>query len=313
MLKLIIKRILMLIPVVLCIILIVFTIMEFTPGDPARLILGEKATQEQVGVLREQMGLNEPFFVRYVNYIVDIAHGDFGRSYLSNVPVNEIISARFPNTLKLATMGMLLSVIIGMPIGILSAVKQYTVIDSASIIFALLGASIPTFWLAMMLMIIFSLNLNWFPSSGFTTIRHMILPSITLAFYSAAVIMRMTRSSMLEVIRQDFIRTARAKGASEKRVIMRHALKNSIIPVITVVGVNFGLLLGGAVVTETVFAIPGLGPAMVAAIRTKDNPIVLASVILIAVAFSIINLCVDILYAFIDPRLRNADAAEKGV
>ena len=305
MLKLIVKRILMLIPVILGIVFIVFTIMEFTPGDPARLILGEMAPQDQVDILREQMGLNEPFLVRYFNYIVNIAQGNFGRSYLSNIPVHEKIWALFPNTLMLASSGMMLSVLIGMPIGIISAVKQYTVVDSASIIFALLAASIPTFWLALMLIIFFSLNLGWFPSSGFSSLKHMVLPTITLAAYSAAAIMRMTRSSMLEVIRQDFIRTARAKGAREKRVIMKHALKNSIIPVITVVGVNFGLLLGGAVTTEMIFAIPGLGPAMVTAIRTKDNPVVLASVILIAVAFSIVNLIVDIIYSFIDPRIRS--------
>jgi len=302
--KFTIKRILMMIPVILGIIFIVFTIMALAPGDPARLILGEKASQEQVNTLREQMGLNDPFFVRYARYTINIFKGDFGRSYITNVPVHEIIFARFPNTAKLAVSGMFLSVLIGMPIGILSAIKQYTIVDAASMIFALLATSIPGFWLGLMLIIVFSLNLRWFPSFGFIGIKYMVLPSITLATVNAALIIRLTRSSMLEVIKQDYIRTARAKGATERRVIFRHALKNSLLPVITVIGVNFGTLLGGAVVTETVFGIPGLGTAIVNAIRMRDNPVILASVVFIAVALSMVNLFVDIMYTFIDPRLR---------
>ena len=304
MLKFVLKRILMLIPVILGIVLIVFTIMYLTPGDPARLILGEKAPQEQVDVLRDQMGLNDPFVVQFARYVGNMLRWDFGRSYATNIPVAETIAERFPKTAELALAGMFLSVLIGMPIGILSAVKRYSILDNISMIFAMLATAIPAFWLGMMLIIAFSLNLKWFPSSGFDTFRQMVLPTITLAAVNAAVIIRMTRSSMLEVVRQDYIRTAWAKGADQKRVVLGHALKNSIIPVITVIGINFGSLLGGAVVTETVFGIPGLGTAMVNAIRMKDNPLVLGSVVYLAIVFSLVNLAVDIIYALIDPRLR---------
>ncbi|MBR6823867.1 MAG: ABC transporter permease [Firmicutes bacterium] len=305
MLKYIAKRLLYLIPVMLGIIFIVFTIMYFSPGDPARLILGDRAPEAQVMELREAMGLNDPFHVQFFDYLKGILHGDFGKSYQLNLPVWDVLKARFPLTLILAIMTMIISVGIGMPVGILSAVKQYTAIDAFAVVFALLMASIPAFWLGMLLQLLFSLNLGWLPSSGFKGFEYLILPSVTLGCINCATIMRMTRSSMLEVIRQDFIRTARAKGASEKRVIFKHALKNAIIPVLTVVGNSFGASLGGAVVTETVFGLPGMGTQLVTSIRQLDNPMVLAGVILIALAFCLVNLCVDILYTFIDPRIRN--------
>ena len=305
MLKYISKRIIYLIPVLIGIVFLVFTIMYFSPGDPAKLILGDRAPEEQVAALRHELGLDLPYYQQLFNYIKNAIHGDFGNSYQLRMPVWDIIKLRFPLTLQLTTFTMLIAVLIGVPVGILSAVKQYSVIDAFSVIFALLMASIPAFWLGMLLMLLFSLNLGWLPSSGYEGVKWLILPSITLGFINCATIMRMTRSSMLEVVRQDFIRTARAKGATEKRVVFRHALKNAIIPVITVVGTAFGSSLGGAVVTETVFGLPGMGTQIITAIRQKDNPVVLASVIVIALAFSLVNLIVDILYTYIDPRIRD--------
>ncbi len=305
MLKYISKRIIYLIPVLIGIVFLVFTIMYFSPGDPAKLILGDRAPEEQVAALRHELGLDLPYYQQLFNYIKNAIHGDFGNSYQLRMPVWDIIKLRFPLTLQLTTFTMLIAVLIGVPVGILSAVKQYSVIDAFSVIFALLMASIPAFWLGMLLMLLFSLNLGWLPSSGYEGVKWLILPSITLGFINCATIMRMTRSSMLEVVRQDFIRTARAKGATEKRVIFRHALKNAIIPVITVVGTAFGSSLGGAVVTETVFGLPGMGTQIITAIRQKDNPVVLASVIVIALAFSLVNLIVDILYTYVDPRIRD--------
>lgn len=305
MLKYISKRIIYLIPVLIGIVLLVFTIMYFSPGDPAKLILGDRAPEEQVAALRHEMGLDLPYYQQLFNYIKNAIHGDFGNSYQLRMPVWDIIKLRFPLTLQLTIFTMLIAVLIGVPVGILSAVKQYSVIDAFSVIFALLMASIPAFWLGMLLMLLFSLNLGWLPSSGYEGVKWLILPSITLGFINCATIMRMTRSSMLEVVRQDFIRTARAKGATEKRVVFRHALKNAIIPVITVVGTAFGSSLGGAVVTETVFGLPGMGTQIITAIRQKDNPVVLASVIVIALAFSLVNLIVDILYTYVDPRIRD--------
>lgn len=305
MLKYISKRIIYLIPVLIGIVFLVFTIMYFSPGDPAKLILGDRAPEEQVAALRHELGLDLPYYQQLFNYIKNAIHGDFGNSYQLRMPVWDIIKLRFPLTLQLTTFTMLIAVLIGVPVGILSAVKQYSVIDAFSVIFALLMASIPAFWLVMLLMLLFSLNLGWLPSSGYEGVKWLILPSITLGFINCATIMRMTRSSMLEVVRQDFIRTARAKGATEKRVVFRHALKNAIIPVITVVGTAFGSSLGGAVVTETVFGLPGMGTQIITAIRQKDNPVVLASVIVIALAFSLVNLIVDILYTYVDPRIRD--------
>ena len=305
MLKYISKRIIYLIPVLIGIVFLVFTIMYFSPGDPAKLILGDRAPEEQVAALRHELGLDLPYYQQLFNYIKNAIHGDFGNSYQLRMPVWDIIKLRFPLTLQLTTFTMLIAVLIGVPVGILSAVKQYSVIDAFSVIFALLMASTPAFWLGMLLMLLFSLNLGWLPSSGYEGVKWLILPSITLGFINCATIMRMTRSSMLEVVRQDFIRTARAKGATEKRVVFRHALKNAIIPVITVVGTAFGSSLGGAVVTETVFGLPGMGTQIITAIRQKDNPVVLASVIVIALAFSLVNLIVDILYTYVDPRIRD--------
>jgi peptide/nickel transport system permease protein len=303
--KYILKRILMLIPVLIGVTFIVFSIMYLTPGDPAQLILGEKATPQAVAELRTQMGLDKPFIVQYFTFLGKAVTGDFGRSYTTNRVVFAEIFARFPNTLILAVVGVAVSVAIGIPIGIISATKQYSAIDNVSMFFALLGVSMPGFWLGLMLILIFSVKLQVLPSGGFTGLSSLILPAITLGYSSSAIKTRMTRSSMLEVIRQDYIRTARAKGVPERTVILKHGLKNALIPVITVIGLQFGSLLGGAVLTETVFSWPGVGRLLVDAIRSKDTPMVLASVVFLATTFSIVNLLVDILYGFVDPRIKS--------
>lgn len=303
--KYVLKRILLLIPVLLGVSLLVFAIMSLTPGDPAQLILGENAPKEAVLKLREEMGLNDPFFMQYFRFVKNAIMGDFGRSYTTGREVFGEIFARFPNTLILAVIGIIISVCIGIPIGIISATRQYSFLDSFSMVIALLGVSMPVFWLGLMLILTFSVKLGWLPSGGFDGLKSIILPAVTLGVGSAAIITRMTRSSMLEVIRQDYIRTARAKGVAEKVVINKHALKNALIPIITVAGLQFGHLLGGAVLTESVYSWPGVGRLMVDAIRQKDTPTVLAAVVFLAAAFSVVNLLVDILYAYVDPRIKS--------
>lgn len=303
--KYIMRRLVLLIPVVLGVVLIVFGIMYITPGDPAKMIMGEQAPPEQLEQLREEMGLNDPFIVQFFNYIKNALKGDWGRSYQTNRPVFDEVSTRFPATLKLAVAASIIAIGLGIPAGIISATNQYTLIDSVTMVLALIGVSMPVFWLGLMLILLFSVKLGWLPSSGAATWKHLILPSVALGLSSTATITRMTRSSMLEVIRQDYIRTARAKGVSERVVINKHALKNALIPIVTVIGLQFGGLLGGAVLTESVFSWPGIGRLMVDAIKMQDRPTVLASIIFISVTYSLINLIVDIIYAFIDPRIKS--------
>lgn len=305
MLRFILRRILMLIPVLLGVSLIIFAIMNLTPGDPVQLMLGDNATEEQINNLREEMGLNDNFFVRYFNYILNALKGDFGYSYKNKLPVFNEIFSRFPNTLTLAFTGIIISVLIGIPVGVVSAVKQYSFLDNVSTILALLMTSIPSFWLGLMLVLLFSLRLKLLPSTGVETWQHFVLPSITVAVTTLATLIRMTRSTMLEVIRQDYIRTSRSKGASQMTVIFKHALKNAMLPIVTVIGINFGFLLGGAMIAETVFAIPGLGSLLIASVRIKDTPMVMGSVLFVAIAIGIVNLCIDILYAYIDPRVKS--------
>jgi peptide/nickel transport system permease protein len=240
-----------------------------------------------------------------VRYVKNAAMGDFGISYRNKLPVINEIASRFPTTLNLTFWGVVLSVSIGIPVGVLSAVKQYTIIDSISLFSALILTAMPAFWLGLMLILFFSLKLNLLPATGIDTWKHFVMPAVTLAAASMATIIRMTRSTMLEVIRQDYIRTAKSKGASEFRIVYKHALRNALLPIVTVVGLNFGTQLGGAIVTESVFAMPGIGTLMVAAVRTKDTPIVMASVLFVALLAGIINLLVDVLYVYIDPRLKS--------
>lgn len=305
MIRYILKRLLMMIPVLIGVSFVIFTILNFTPGDPARMVLGDTASYEDVEALREEWGLNDPFLVRYANYVGDAVRGDLGKSYRTNVSVVEEIVSRLPYTFTLALGATLIMVLLGVPIGILSAVKQYSFLDTFCTAVALLLASIPLFWLGLMITLAFSIKLKWFPATGADTLKHFVLPWIALGAGSMANVIRMTRSSMLEVIRSDYIRTARAKGAPEKKVVFKHALRNAILPIITVIGLNFGALLGGALISEQVFAIPGLGTLLINSVRMKDAPLVMGVVLFIALAASVVNLLVDLSYAAFDPRIKS--------
>ena len=302
--KYVIKRILLMIPVLLGISFVVFFLMDLTPGTPADIIMGDLATSEAKAALNESLGWNRPFIQRFLAYIMGVFRGDFGSSYVSGLPVFEELFSRFPTTFQLALYSMILASLIGIPLGIACAVKQYSLIDSCSTIFALIFISIPTFWLGLMMIILFSVQLHWLPPNGSETLAHFIMPAITCAGTTLATLIRMTRSTMLEVIRQDYIRTAYAKGAAKGRVIVKHALQNAFIPIITIVGVNFGYMLGGAVITENVFGMSGIGNLLLSSIRSKDIPMVMGGVLIVAVMFSIVNLLLDICYAYVDPRVK---------
>ena len=304
MLKFIGKRVLMLIPVLIGVSLIVFTLMQLSPGDPAMIILGAQAAPEDIAILREEMGLNDPLVVQFFRFLLGMFKLDFGTSYKDGMPVLSKLLEALPYTAQLTFSAVLLALVVGIPAGIISATKQYSIFDRIATVAALIGFSTPNFWLSIMLILVFSVNLQWLPVSGTGSILHLVLPSIALGLQSAAVFTRMTRSSMLEVLNMDYIRTARAKGLSERVVILKHALKNALIPVITVVGLQIGLLFGGAILTETVFAWPGVGRLMIDSIRAKDTPVVQGGVIFTASIFVFINLLVDILYAYVDPRVK---------
>lgn len=293
------------IPVLFGVAFVIFTMLYFTPGDPAVQILGEGATPEAIAALREELGLNAPFVVRFFNYIKDLVwYGDLGISYSTNRPVIDEILSRFPTTLELAALSVLIATLIGVFCGIIAAVRQYSIFDNVATVVSLIGASMPNFWQGIMMILLFSVYLSWLPASGFDSPICWIMPAMTIGTSTAASIMRMTRSSMLEVIRKDYIRTARAKGQSEFVVIFHHALKNAMIPVLTTIGLSFGRMMGGAVLTESIFAIPGLGSLIVNAIKARDYPVVQGGVLFIAFVFGFVNLFVDILYAFCDPRIK---------
>lgn len=304
MIKYIIKRLLYLLPVLFGVSFIVFTLLYITPGDPAKMMLGEQADAQAIASLREELGLDDSFLVQYGNYIKKIVtKGDIGTSYSTKRPVLTEILEVFPNTVKLAIASMVVAIIIGILFGIISAVKQYSLLDSLITVLALLGISMPMFWVGLLMILLFSVKLGWLPPSGLTSMKSMIMPAIALGAQSIAVLTRMTRSSMLEVIRQDYIRMVRAKGQSEKVVIFKHAFSNALIPIITVVGLQFGSLLGGAIITESVFSIPGLGRLMIESIKNRDFPVVQGCVLFIAITFSVVNLIVDLLYSYVDPRI----------
>lgn len=302
--KYVIKRLLLMIPILLGVILIVFTIMNVTPGDPGRQMLGMSAPQEAVDALNEALGYNDPFPIRLLNYLKDLVHLDFGNSYRTNQPVFDEIINRFPVTLKLAIGTMILTILIGIPLGVLAAVRQYSKLDMISTFTALLLAAAPSFWLALLMILLFSLHLGLLPPNGIGSFSHYIMPMLTQAVVYAASTLRMTRTTMLEAIRQDYVRTARGKGASEARVIWGHAIKNAMLPVITSLGMSFGSMLGGTIVIEQVFSMPGLGSLVILAITTKDIPQTMAVTIFLATLFCAIMLVVDLLYAFIDPRVK---------
>ena len=304
MLKYIVKRLLWMIPTILGILLIIFTINDLMPGDPALNSLGANYTEELYQQRREEMGLNRPFVVRYVEYVVDLATRlDFGESYSTLRPVKNMIAERLGVTLLLGIYGSLITIVLGVIIGILSAVRQYSILDYVTTILATFFAAMPNFWLALMGVIIFSQNLQLLPASGLSTWKHWIMPVICIGIGPIALVVRMTRTSMLDVVRQDYITTARAKGQKESVVIRRHALRNALIPVITTVGAQLGILVSGSVVVETIFGMPGLGSLMMTAINNKDFPIIEGCVLILAALICIINLVTDLIYGFVDPRI----------
>ncbi|MCY6355445.1 ABC transporter permease [Clostridium sp. ZS2-4] len=332
MVKYIVKRLLMLIPVLIGVSIMVFLVMHVFTNDPTSIILGQHATTEQIAKLREELGLNQPLYIQYFEFLKGILQGDLGNSLITKTSVAKELGSRFPATVELALVSIILASIFGILIGVISAVKQNTIVDYISMIISLLGVSMPIFWLGLMLIVLFSVNLGILPVAGRIQIgmepqhitglylldslltgnmeafkdalSHIILPAVALASYSTAIITRMTRSTMLEVIRQDYVRTARSKGVFEKVVILSHALRNALIPIVTVIGLQLGSLLGGAVLTETVFSWPGIGSYTVDAILKSDYPVVQGSVMMLAIIFVVVNLLVDLLYAQLDPRIK---------
>ena len=299
----IIKRLMQIVPVILGVTLVVFLIMQMVPGDSAVILAGEGASKETVEELREDLGLNKPLHEQYFSYIGNIFQGDLGNSLKNNQPVLEEIMIRLPITMELAFFSILITVVLGLIAGIISAVKPYSFSDIGVMLVALLGISLPSFWLGLLLMYIFSIKLQWLPVAGWDSMAHIVLPAITLGAGGAAIVARMTRSSMLEVVGQDYIRTARAKGLKEHVIIYKHALRNALIPVITVVGLQFGSLLGGTVLVESVFAINGLGRMIVDSIRTRDIPMVQGGVLVASLVFVFVNLLVDTLYRVFNKRI----------
>ncbi len=305
MLKYFLKRLLWIIPTVLGVTLIVMLLLEFTPGDPARQLLGNFATEEDIAIAREEMGLNKNVLVRYVEYIAGVFKGDIGQSYFTKGAVWDEVISKFPYTLRLVSVSMILSIFIGIPIGVYAATHQYSWKDHLSIVLSLFFVSMPSFWFALILVRIFALKLGWVPPLGIENWKGWILPTVSMALGYSATLARQTRSSMLEQIRQDYVTTARAKGQTERKVIYKHALKNALIPVIVIVGSMFGASLGGSVIAENVFAIPGLGNYTISALTSRDYPVVQGSVLFFTIMFSFILVLVDIVFALVDPRIKS--------
>ncbi|HCX04708.1 MAG TPA: peptide ABC transporter permease [Clostridiales bacterium] len=308
--KYIAKRLFQMVIMVLGITFIVFGSLYLAPGDPAQILAGESATLTDIENLRESLGLNDPFFVQYGRYLKGLLHGDLGTSLQSRQPILDEIKIRFPNTVNLTIGSMIVAIVVGVPLGIISAIKRNSFLDYIATTTALFGVSIPNFWLGIMLILVFAVKLGWFPTGGMTHwfytptgLKQIILPSIALGGRIAAIFMRLSRSAMLEVMQSDYIRTARAKGVKEKAVIWIHAFKNALTPLITVFGTNFGALLGGAMISEQVFAINGLGRYMINAIYVRNYPAVQSAVLVFAVSFILVTLIVDIIYVIIDPRI----------
>jgi len=300
----VIKRLLSTIPVLLGISLLLFFMLRALPGDPAEVLAGQMATPEDIELIRHQLGLDRPVYIQYALFLGRLAKFDLGRSARTQNPVIQEVWARLPNTVLLAVVAIALACLFGIPAGIISAVRPYTFLDYFVTSSALFGMSMPVFWLGLMLVVVFAVWLHWLPAGGIGTWKHVILPSITLTAFVIAFIARMTRSSMLEVLSQDYTTTARSKGLKEQVVIIKHALKNALIPIITVVGLQFGTLLGGAVLTETVFAWPGLGRLIVDSILARDYPVIQGAILIFGLLYILVNLVVDVLYAYVDPRIR---------
>lgn len=313
MLRYIGRRLLEMIPILLVVAVLIFLMMEFVPGDPVKIILGDTATPAQIEEVREKMGFNEAFFVRFFDFLFKALHLDFGSSYITGTSVGADLLTRFPRTFKLAIFSVLVTVILGIPIGIICAINANKISDRIWLVITLLANSMPSFWLALLLVILFALRLKWLPSSGIGSWKNYILPVVSSSIGSLAGIARQTRASMLEVIRADYVTTARAKGLKEKAVILKHALPNALIPIITVIGGQFSFLMGGTTVIESVYSFPGLGSYIISGINNRDYPIVRGGVLYIAFTFSMMMLLIDIIYAFADPRIRAqyANASKK--
>ncbi len=302
--KFIVKRLCALIPVLVIVSILVFLMVHVMPGDPARVMAGDGATEEDVEAIRVAYGFDKPLYEQYLRYIGKALQGDFGTSFRTGRPVAQEIAIRFPNTMLLAVAAIIISVVGGISIGLISATKRNSIFDNVSMVVALVGLSIPPFYLGLMLMLIFCVTLKWLPITAEISLISMILPSLTLSARSLATIARMTRSSMLEVMSQDYILTARAQGFSDRKIIFGHALKNSMNSIITVAGIQFGSLLGGSVITEKVYGWPGLGELVITAIKARDFPVVQTTILVIAVSFVVVNLLIDVLYVLINPRIK---------
>jgi ABC-type dipeptide/oligopeptide/nickel transport system permease component len=300
------RRLIGAVPVLLAVAMLVFLMLHLVPGDPARVVGGMDATDEQVREIRRELRLHDPLAVQFVRFLGGAVGGDLGRSYVTGEPVAVEVGRRLGATIELAVASLVLTVAVGMAIGIVSARRPGSVVDAAGMAGALVAVSIPTFWLGLILQIVFSLWLGWLPSAGRTGLVSLVLPAVTLSAFSVAIVARMTRSSLLEVLSQDFVRTAEAKGLSPAAVLLRHALLNALVPIVTILGLRFGYLLGGAVVTETVFAWPGLGRFIVASIKARDFPSIQGGILVMAACFVLVNLAVDLLYGWLDPRMRRA-------
>ena len=305
MIRYVIKRLLIMIPILLGISLIVLVLIDLSPGDPVRIIMGSTGEEEDYERIREELRLNDPLPVRYYHFVLGVLQGDFGKSFTNKRPVGADIAERFPYTFILATLSVALSALIGIPLGVYAATHQYSWRDNAATFLSLFCVSMPAFWFALLIVQLFSVNLGWLPVSGIQKWQGWILPVVSLALGYAAAITRQMRSNMLEVIRQDYIVTARAKGQNERKVLYRHALKNALIPVVMTVGALYGMALGGALIAEMIFSLPGLGSFALGGLTQRDYPVIQGSVLLMSTIFCIIMLLIDIAFAFIDPRIRS--------
>jgi len=324
MLAYVVRRLLLMIPMLIGMVIVTFGLLLLIPGDPAAVLLGQEASPESIANLRNTLGLNDPWYVRLWDYFAMLLHGDMGQSIFQSAPVADIIGGRLGATIELAVVSLILASVIGIVLGVLAAIRQGSIIDTATMLLAQLGVSMPVYWMGLLLMLAFAVQLGWLPSIGrgppmlqaigaavtghpqalWDSIVHILLPSLALAANSAAVISRLVRTSMLEVLREDFVRTAYAKGLRRGRVVVRHALRNALLPVLSVIGLRFGALLGGAVLTESIFAWPGLGQLTITAISQRDLPLIQGIVLTFAIIFALVNLVVDLLYAAVDPRIR---------
>ncbi|MBN1254283.1 MAG: ABC transporter permease [Deltaproteobacteria bacterium] len=298
------RRLVIVIPTIVGAFTLVFFFLHLIPGDPVEVMLGETAQQADKERLREELGLNLPLYVQYGRFIAEVAQGDLGDSYFYRRPVTQVIADRVPATVELALAAFLVAGLIAIPLGIVAALREGTTVDNVSVLFSLLGVSMPNFWLGPLLIILFSIKLGWFPVSGRGDVGSLVLPAITLGTALAAVLSRMTRASLLERLGEDYLTVARAKGLPEWKVILKHALRNALIPIITIMGLQFGALLSGAIITENVFSWPGIGTLLINAISARDYPLVQGCVLFITLSYVLVNLLTDLLYGWVDPRIR---------